>query len=149
MRSLTGLFFAVGALIATFASAVAELNPAAVAFTLPDKIVWKPGAPGSEQAILTGDPSKPGLYVVMIKWLPGKMSVPHFHPNDRFIMVLKGTWWMGTGAKFDPASMVPMPTGTFVTHFGKQVHYDGAKDEEAVVLIAGEGPATATPAQQK
>jgi hypothetical protein len=56
---------------------------------------------------------------------------------------------MGTGAKFDPASMVPMPTGTFVTHFGKQVHYDGAKDEEAVVLIAGEGPATATPAEQK
>jgi hypothetical protein len=45
--------------------------------------------------------------------------------------------------------MVPMPTGTFVTHFAKQVHYDGAKDEEVVVLIAGEGPATATPAEQK
>jgi len=42
-----------------------------------------------------------------------------------------------------------MPAGTFVPHFGKQVHYDGAKDEEAVLLIAGEGPATPTPAEDK
>ena len=42
-----------------------------------------------------------------------------------------------------------MPAGTFVTHFGKQVHYDGAKDEEAVLLIVGEGPATITPAEEK
>jgi hypothetical protein len=55
------------------------------------------------------------------------MSRPHFHPNDRFITVLKGTWWVGTGAKFDPDNTVPMPAGTFVTHFGKQVHYDGAR----------------------
>ena len=80
----------------------------------------------------------------MVKWLPGGMSRPHFHPNDRFITVLKGTWWVGTGTKFDPNSTVPMPAGTFVTHFGKQVHYDGAKDEEAVLLITGEGPATST-----
>jgi hypothetical protein len=37
-----------------------------------------------------------------------------------------------------------MPPGSFVTHFGKQVHWDGAKDEEAVLLIMGEGPATPT-----
>jgi hypothetical protein len=86
---------------------------------------------------------------MMIKWLPGHMSVPHFHPNDRFIMVLKGPWWMGTGPKVDAAGMVPMPTGTFVTHFAKQVHYDGARDTEAVLLISGEGPATSTPVEQK
>jgi len=27
--------------------------------------------------------------------------------------------------------------GSFVTHFGKQVHWDGAKDEEAWVLEYG------------
>jgi hypothetical protein len=37
-----------------------------------------------------------------------------------------------------------MQAGTFVTHFGKQVHWDGAKDEDAVILIVGEGPATST-----
>jgi len=42
-----------------------------------------------------------------------------------------------------------MPAGSFVTHFGKQVHYDGAKDQEAMIEIVGEGPATATPAEAK
>ena len=84
----------------------------------------------------------------MVKWLPGGMSRPHFHPNDRFITVLKGTWWVATGTKFNPDSAVPMPAGTFVT-IGKQVHYDGAKDEETVLLITGEGPATSTPAEEK
>ena len=86
---------------------------------------------------------------MLTKWLPGNMSHPHFHPNDRFIAVLKGTWWVGTGTKFNPDSTVPMPAGAFVTHFGKQVHYDGAKEGETVLLIVGEGPATITPAEEK
>ena len=130
-----------------------ELNPAAVTFKLPDQIEWKtpPGAPaGAEIAVLAGDPSKPGLYVVMVKWLAGNhFSHPHFHPHDRFITVLKGTWWVGTATKFDTNATVAMPAGTFVTHYGEQVHFDGAKDEDAVLLIVGEGPATATPAEVK
>jgi hypothetical protein len=31
----------------------------------------------------------------------------------------------------------------------KKVHFDGAKDEEAEVLIVGEGAATSTPAEEK
>ena len=50
----------------------------------------------------------------------------------------------GLGPEFDPAMHVPMPAGSFVTHFAKQVHWDGAKDEDAVLLIMGEGPATST-----
>jgi len=127
-------------------SRAAELNPAAVSYLLPDQIKWNDplGTSGAKNATLVGDPSKPGLYVVMVKWLPGNFSRPHFHPNDRFITVLKGTWWVGTGNKFDPTNTVPMPAGTFVTHYGKQVHWDGAKDEEAILLITGEGPATST-----
>lgn len=132
-------------------AAAGDLNPAAVAVKLPDQIPWKsnPENPGVQNAVLAGDPSKPGLYVVMTKWLAGHMSHPHFHPNDRFITVLSGTWWVGTGTKFDPGSTVPMPTGSFVTHYGKQVHYDGAKEGDTVLLIVGDGPATATPAEVK
>ena len=46
-------------------------------------------------------------------------------------------------------STVPVPAGTFVTHFGKQVHYDGAKDEETIIQVWGMGPATSTPAEKK
>lgn len=127
----------------------ADLNPAALIYKLPPQIEWKEALPGAKQAVLQGDPSKPGLYIVLIKWSPHSMSRPHFHPNDRFITVVSGTWWVGTGSKFDPESTVPMPAGSFVTHFGKQIHYDGAKNEEAVLEIVGEGPATATPAETK
>ncbi len=151
MPRLIRLLLGAAASMVAFGTAVAaDLNPAAIAYTLPDKIEWKQTSPGSQQAILVGDPSKPGLYVVMNKWLAGNnMSRPHFHPNDRFIQVLKGTWWMGTGTTFDPASTVPVPAGTFVTHFAKQVHYDGSKDEECVLLIVGEGPATSTRVEQR
>ncbi len=128
-----------------------ELNPAALTYKLPDQIKWSPISPaGAQNAVLAGDPKKEGLYVVMNKWLAGNhFSHPHFHPHDRFITVLKGTWWVGTGTKFDPDGTVPMPAGTFVTHYGRQVHFDGAKDEDAVLLIVGEGPGTATPAEVK
>jgi hypothetical protein len=123
------------------------LNPKAIAIKMPDKIAWVRNAAGTaESAVLYGDPDKPGLYAVMQKWLPGNMSRPHWHPNDRFITVLKGTWWVGTGEPFDPDTTTPVPAGSAVTHFGKEIHYDGAKDGEAVLLIVGEGPATNTPA---
>jgi hypothetical protein len=127
-------------------SSAAELNPAAVIYKLPDQIPWSPvNARGGQSAVVVGDPTKPGFYAVYTKWTKGNhFSRPHFHPNDRYIVVLQGTWWVGSGPKFDPANTTPMPAGSFVTHFGKQVHWDGAKDEDAVLLIMGEGPATAT-----
>jgi quercetin dioxygenase-like cupin family protein len=129
----------------------ASLDPAAVTYTLPDQIKWSPpSAAGAQNAVLVGNPSKEGLYVQMVKWLAGNhFSHPHFHPHDRFITVLKGTWWVGTGRKFDSSVTVPMRAGTFVTHYGQHVHFDGAKDEDAVLLIVGEGPGTATPAEIK
>jgi len=126
-----------------------ELNSAALSYKLPDQIKWVKNNNGAETAVVLGDPAKPGLYIVLNKWTPHHMSRPHFHPNDRYITVLSGTWWVGTGSKYDPDSTVPMPAGTFVTHYGKQIHYDGAKDVEAVLEIVGEGPATATPAEAK
>jgi hypothetical protein len=126
-----------------------DLDPAALAYKLPDQIKWTDEPSGAKLAVLLGDPAKPGLYIVLVKWTAHRMSHPHWHPNDRFITVLSGTWWVGTGIKFDPDSTVPIPAGSFVTHFGKQVHYDGVKDGEAVLEIVGEGPATSTPAEAK
>jgi hypothetical protein len=129
--------------------AKADLNPAAIAYKLPNQIDWQDSPVGAKIAVMRGDPDKPGPYIVLVKWTPHHMSRPHFHPNDRFVTVLSGTWWVGTGSKFDPDSTVPMPAGSFVTHFGKQIHYDGAKNEETVLEIVGEGPATLIPAETK
>jgi len=99
MNTRSGIFSA--ALVAISLLAVfsarsdpVELDPKVLAFKLPNQINWGPVTPaGNQQAVLFGDPTKPGLCGVMVKWLAGNhFSRPHFHPNDRFITVLSGTW---------------------------------------------------------
>ena len=146
MKSLIASLICVSlALAAGPPTNAAELDKSAVEFTVPAQINWVRNAAGTmEQAILFGDPTKAGMYVVRLRWLPGNMSRPHFHPHDRFFTVISGTWWMGTGDKFDPESTVPAPAGSYVVHYGNKVHYDGAKGEEVVIQVTGMGPATAT-----
>jgi len=141
---MTALLMCIGVLNA------ADLDPKAIAIQLPKDIKWgsNPNA-GAETAVLLGDPNKPGLYVILQKWLPHHNSRPHFHPNDRYVTVLSGTWWVNTGPKYDPAGFKPVPAGSFVIHYGKEIHYDGAKDEPCVLQIVGMGPATNIPAEEK
>ena len=127
----------------------AEPDPKVMQVKLPKDIKWSTSASGNSTAVLYGDPSKPGLYIVLTKWSPGHMSRPHMHPNDRYVTVISGTWWVGWGPKYDPASTKPIPAGSFVTHYAKQIHYDGAKDVECVLQIVGMGPADSTPAEKK
>jgi len=130
------------------ARAIGDLNPKAITITLPSDIKWTKNA-ASERATLYGDPSKPGYYAVLVKWLPHNNSRPHYHPNDRFIQVLSGTWWVQTGAKYDPAGFKPIPAGSFVVHTAKEIHYDGARDEPCLLLISGQGPDTSVQAEEK
>ena len=126
------------------------IDRTAVDWKTPAEIKWVRNAAGTnESAVLFGDPSQPGPYVVRLKWLPGNMSRPHFHPNDRFFVVLSGTWWMGTGDTFDPESTVPAPAGSYVVHYANKVHYDRAKNEETIIQVWGMGPATSTPAEKR
>jgi hypothetical protein len=130
------------------ARGLADMDPKAITVVYPNDIKWTKTAT-SERAVLYGDPSKPGYYVILLKWLPHNNSRPHYHPNDRFITVLQGTWWVQTGAKYDPAGFKPIPAGSFVVHTGKEIHYDGAKDEPCLLQISGMGPETSVQAEQK
>jgi hypothetical protein len=137
-------------LTAAYGADAVILDRAARDFKMPDQIEWK-GRPGStnQAAILFGDPAKPGLYVQLLKRGPNDWSRPHSHPNDRFITVLAGTMWIGTGAKFDPNNTVPLKPGGYVRDIANQVHYDGTKEDGLTIEIIGMGPATSTPAEAK
>ena len=88
-----------------------------------------------------GDPSKPGMYVIRNRFAPGITSRPHFHDQDRFVTVIKGTWWTDEGDVFRPDKMVPIKQGGFMYHPANYHHYDGSQgDEEVVVQIMGMGP---------
>lgn len=97
---------------------------------------------GEGQSLLFGDPNKPGIYGVLIKWLPGHNSKPHFHSTDRYVYVVSGTWWVSASATYDKSKMYPVPAGSFVTDIANTVHWDGAKESTGpcILMLVGEGP---------
>ena len=118
------------------------IDPANITSIDTDKLVWRTESLGQLQAPLYGDPAKPGPYAVMIRWVPGHFSHPHTHSTDRHAYVVKGTWWVSTGTHYDPATTFPVRQGTFATDLANKVHWDGAKDEEVILLVMGTGPMT-------
>ncbi|MBV8032081.1 MAG: cupin domain-containing protein [Betaproteobacteria bacterium] len=82
------------------------------------KFVPNPLTPGAAQAVVSGDPKVPGQpYVVRVRFSPGTFSPPHFHPETRYIVVLKGTWWVGSGTDWDKSKTTPVPAGGTVVHY--------------------------------
>ena len=114
-------------------------------YTLPDQMRWRDTEYG-RTANLYGDPSRPGLYAYVLKRGPNTWSMPYFHENDRFVTVLEGTFWVGTGT-FDPQRTVPLKAGSFVRDVAGGVHFEGTKDEGATLYVVGIGPTLAHPAE--
>ena len=131
-------------------SASGQLDPAVLTSQTLAGLKWNNnGRP--QQIVLYGDPAKEGLYVAVLKWPPGTGTRPHTHPHDRFVTVLSGTWWVGTGTDYDMNKTVPMKAGSFIKHTAGGVHFDGARDDEVTIEVAGMGPGTTTnvePAKQ-
>lgn len=118
-------------------------DPGHIPFTLPKDIQWHGDPAKSMTASLYGSPSKPGPYAVLIKWMPGAFSKPHFHDKTRHIYVLSGTWWVSSSTIYDEKLTYPLHAGTVTTDVANTVHWDGARTgekEPAMLLLAGMGP---------
>ena len=112
-----------------------------------DKLTWRPtegNTLGVETAVVEGDPSKPGYYLTINHFPKGVMSRPHYHPDERYVIVLRGTWYTDEGEVFRPAQAVPLKPGDFMRHPKDGPHYDGGLDEDTWVAISGYGPTKAT-----
>ena len=110
----------------------------------PDQIHWQdlPDGHGAQLATLAGDPAGNGLYVQRVRFPPHVMDRPHWHPHDRHVTVIKGTWYTGTGGGFDPSKAVPLKAGSYMLHPAGALHWDGSNsDEEVIVQVVGIGPA--------
>ena len=112
----------------------------------PEQLKWvdEPNGLGFKTAIVEGDPAKPGLYIIQVKFPPGVMSRPHFHREDRYGTVIKGTWYTGAGTEFAPDKTIPLKPGSFMKHPAETPHFDGAKDEEVILQLIGMGPSQTT-----
>jgi len=94
---------------------------------------------GAKLAVLQGDPSKPGPFVIRLKMPAGYKAAPHWHSQPENLTVLSGTFMVGMGEKLDKKAMKPMHAGDFGSVPAKQPHYAVAKTA-TVVQIHGEGP---------
>jgi hypothetical protein len=129
--------------MAIYGADVATIDRNARDFRLPDQFVWaeRPGST-DKTAALFGDPSKPAMFVQVIKRGPNVWSQPHSHPNERFITVLAGTFFIGTGPKFDKNNTVAIGPGGVVHDIPNQMHYDGTGPEGATLEFIAMGPAS-------
>ncbi|MEP6830128.1 MAG: cupin domain-containing protein [Rhizomicrobium sp.] len=148
-RATLGIAAFAASISAAFAQADApKPDPSHITFALPKDIPWKMGE-AMDQAVIFGDPSKPGIYGLLIRWKAGHFSHPHFHNTDRYAYVISGTWWVSASDTYDISKTYPIPAGSIVNDLAGKVHFDGAKNEDALLELVGMGPVTTTPAEAK
>ena len=139
---LASLLAALPLALSKTAALAGRINPSETQVTLPDAIKWSGWINGfpphsGEMATLYGGLDKPGPYLVLMKWYPGYMSAPHTYATDRLSLVLSGTWWVNSGADFDPDNTVPVPPGGFVRRVARTPHYDGVKRDASEPAVIG------------
>ena len=106
------------------------------------QIKWEPAPPvlpkGAEFALLAGDPSKDGPYVIRLKMPTGYKIPAHNHPTAEMVTVISGKFHIGMGDKLDPKTK-PLPAGSFFSMPAKMHHFSFAKGE-TIVEVSGVGP---------
>jgi quercetin dioxygenase-like cupin family protein len=133
-------FLAIGLLALSASAALAADDHVAVS---PDQLKWMPAPPvfpkGAQIAIVSGDPSKEGPYVVRLKAPAGYKVPPHTHPSDENITVISGTFNVGMGDKFDEKKGTAIKAGGFAKAPKGMQHYAWFS-EETVIQNHGVGP---------
>ena len=125
------------ALFGVLASTVlAASSPTVV---MPGKETWVKQDGGYSMAILYGDPSKAGFYVVRLKTGANWTFPPHTHPGRENVTVISGVFYAGMGKKMDPKKMTAYPAGTFMSLPANTAHYAMTK-QPAVIEISGTEP---------
>jgi quercetin dioxygenase-like cupin family protein len=110
---------------------------------LPEQIEWRPFPafpPSVRLAIMVGEPSQPGPYVIRVKMPAGEKLMPHSHPEDRIYTVMSGVFYIGLGDQFDPARLNAYPPGSVIVLPGNTPHFHWAKSGEYVTQVTAIGP---------
>ena len=135
------LRLALGLLALSFTASIGLADDMKIA--TPDSLKWGPAPPalpkGAQLAVLAGDPTGQGPYVVRVK-LPAGYQVPaHNHPTAENVTILSGTFNIGMGDKLDKKHGQALKTGGFFTVPPNMNHYAWTSSA-AIIQIHGNGP---------
>jgi quercetin dioxygenase-like cupin family protein len=83
----------------------------------PTTIEWRDGPaalpPAAKMALLEGDPTKEGPFVVRFQFPDGYHIAPHTHPKTERVTVISGTVYLAAGEALDRNSAKTLPAGSF------------------------------------
>ena len=112
----------------------ATVQPEALKWTQPAAY-----AKGAQLAVVKGDPTKEGMYVVRLKVPAGYKIAAHTHPNDENVTVLSGSFNIGTGDKLDESKGEKIKAGGY-SFVAKGMKHYAWFTEETVLQLHGLGP---------
>jgi anti-sigma factor ChrR (cupin superfamily) len=94
---------------------------------------------GAQLAVVSGDPSSDGPYVVRLKFPTGYRVPAHNHPTTENVTVLSGNFHIGISDKLDDKKGIELTSGGYAEAPAKMNHYAWATSD-AVLQIHGPGP---------
>lgn len=98
------------------------------------------GVAGIRWTVLHGDPSKAGLYTIVVRVPANTRIEAHDHPDDRVVSVVSGTWQFGYGASFSESALKRLGPGSFYTEPPNLPHFARTGRTPVVIHISGYGP---------
>ena len=108
-----------------------------------EDVEWKSFAafpPSVRLAVVVGQPSEAGPYVVRVK-VPGDVKLmPHSHPEDRVYTVISGVFYIGLGDRFEADKLQAYPPGSVIVLPGNIPHFHWAKSGEYITQVSAIGP---------
>jgi quercetin dioxygenase-like cupin family protein len=109
----------------------------------PTTIEWKAGPaalpPGVKVAVLEGDPTKEGPFVVRFQFPEGYHVPPHTHPKTERVTVISGALYLATGEALDHNSAKKLPPGSF-GYWPAGMKHMAWSEGETVIQLHGVGP---------
>jgi len=97
-----------------------------------------PGRPGVKLAVIEGDMTKAGPFMIRVKFPANYALAPHTHPGVEHTTVLSGALQIGSGTK-DNGPAETLPAGTVILTPPNTPHFLRTT-EETVVQTHGIGP---------
>jgi len=122
---------------------ISARREAAFEAILPEDVDWKPFAafPSSVRlAVIVGQPSEPGPYMIRVKVPRGVKLMPHRHSEDRVYTIISGVFYIGLGDEFDADKLEAYPPGTVIVLPGNTSHFHWAKSGDYIAQVTAIGP---------
>jgi uncharacterized RmlC-like cupin family protein len=98
------------------------------------------GVAGIRTRILSGDPTRAGLYTIALQVPANTRIAAHRHRDARTATVISGIWYFGYGDRAEEPAFKALPPGSFYAEPADVAHFARTGAEPVTIYITGIGP---------